>query len=63
VLDEIPGVVEGVPTTRAVVTLAEKYRADMPITQGIYQVLFEGLDPLEGITQLMNRQPKAERVG
>jgi glycerol-3-phosphate dehydrogenase (NAD(P)+) len=63
VLAEIPGIVEGVPTTRAVVTLAEKYRADMPITHGIYQVLFEGLDPLEGITQLMNRQPKAERVG
>ncbi|MFW6059434.1 MAG: NAD(P)H-dependent glycerol-3-phosphate dehydrogenase, partial [Phycisphaeraceae bacterium] len=63
VLEEIPGVVEGVPTTKAVVALAEKYRVEMPITQAIHQVLFEGLDPLEGITQLMTRQPKAERVG
>jgi glycerol-3-phosphate dehydrogenase (NAD(P)+) len=63
ILEEIPGVVEGVPTTRAVVTLAEQYHVDMPITQGIYRVLFEGLDPLEGITQLMSREPKAERVG
>jgi len=63
ILAEIPGVVEGVPTTEAVVTLAEKYRVDMPITGGVYRVLFEGLDPLEGITQLMTREPKAERVG
>ncbi|MEX0887296.1 MAG: NAD(P)H-dependent glycerol-3-phosphate dehydrogenase [Phycisphaeraceae bacterium] len=63
VLEEIPGVVEGVPTTKAVVALAERHRVEMPITQGIHQVLFEGLDPLEGITQLMTRELKAERVG
>lgn len=63
VLDNIAGVVEGVPTTKAVVALAEKYRVDMPITQAIHQVLFEGLDPLEAITQLMSREPKPERVG
>ena len=63
VLEEIPGVVEGVPTTKAVITLAEKYRVEMPITQSIQQVLFEGLDPLQGIGQLMTRPPKPERVG
>ena len=63
VLEGIPGICEGVPTTRAVVALAERYRVEMPITQAIYQVLFENLDPLEGITQLMSRQPKAERIG
>ncbi|HEX7010774.1 MAG TPA: NAD(P)H-dependent glycerol-3-phosphate dehydrogenase [Phycisphaeraceae bacterium] len=63
VLEEIPGVVEGVPTTKAVVALAEKYRVEMPITQTVHQVLFEGLDPLEGISQLMSRQLKPERVG
>jgi glycerol-3-phosphate dehydrogenase (NAD(P)+) len=63
VLDTIHGVVEGVPTTRAVVTLAEKYRVEMPITRAIYQVLFEGLDPIEGITGLMSRELKSERIG
>ncbi|MFP4145834.1 MAG: NAD(P)H-dependent glycerol-3-phosphate dehydrogenase [Phycisphaeraceae bacterium] len=63
VLEDIPGVVEGVPTTKAVVALAEKYRVEMPITQAIDQVLFQGLDPLEAITQLMSREPKPEKVG
>lgn len=62
VLDDIPGVCEGVPTTRAVVALAERYRVEMPITRAVYRVLFEKLDPLEAITELMSRQPKAERV-
>ena len=44
VLESMAGVVEGVPTTRAVVELARKYRVEMPITQAVFQVLFEGLD-------------------
>jgi len=63
VLEEIPGVVEGVPTTRAVVRLAEKYRVDMPITQAVHAVLFEGLDPIEAIGRLMSREMKPERIG
>ena len=59
----MPSVVEGVPTTKAVVKLAEKYRVEMPITQAINSVLFEGLDPLEAIGQLMSRTPKAEHIG
>jgi len=63
VLEEIPGVVEGVPTTRAVVELANKYKVEMPITQTVHQVLFDGLDPLDGITQLMSRASNPEKVG
>ncbi|MEO0587547.1 MAG: NAD(P)H-dependent glycerol-3-phosphate dehydrogenase, partial [Planctomycetota bacterium] len=63
VLADIPGIVEGVATTKAVVQLADRYRVEMPITQGIHAVLFEGLDPLDGITALMTRNPKAEHVG
>jgi glycerol-3-phosphate dehydrogenase (NAD(P)+) len=62
VLEEIPGVVEGVPTTQAVVALAKRYKVDMPITESLAQVLFEGLDPLEGISRLMSRETKPERV-
>lgn len=63
VLEEMPGVVEGVPTTKAVVSLLKKYRVEMPITQTVHKVLFEALDPLEGISQLMSRQLKPEIIG
>jgi len=63
VLKQIPGIVEGVPTTRAVVQLAQEHGVEMPITQAAYHVLFEDLDPLDAISQLMTRQPKPEKVG
>lgn len=47
--------VEGVPTTRAAWTLAEKLCVDMPITEQIYRVLYEGLDPRVGGQNLMGR--------
>jgi glycerol-3-phosphate dehydrogenase (NAD(P)+) len=58
----IPYVVEGVATTKAVIELARKYRVDMPITTAVHAVLFEGVDPIEAIGQLMAREQKAERV-
>ena len=63
VLADIPGVVEGVATTKSVVALAERYRVDMPITRAVCHVLFENLDPLEAISRLMSRLPKPERIG
>lgn len=62
-LKNSPYVVEGVPTTRSVVDLARKYRVEMPITSAVHAVLFEGLDPLSAIGQLMSRELKGERVG
>lgn len=62
ILKSVPGVVEGVPTTRSVVELARKHNVEMPITQAVFQVLFEGLDPIEGISQLMSRDLKPEKV-
>ena len=63
VLDNVHGVVEGVPTTRSVVALAERYKVEMPITQAVHQILFNKLDPIEAITQLMTREAKPERIG
>lgn len=62
-LMSIPYVVEGVATTKAVIELAQKYRVDMPITKAVHAVLFEGVDPIEAIGQLMAREQKAEKVG
>jgi len=63
VLAQVPGIVEGVPTTRSVVQLAQKHGIEMPITQAVHRILFKGLSPADAITQLMTRQPKEERVG
>ncbi len=63
VLAKVPGVVEGVPTTRSVMQIAADKRIDMPITAAVHAVLFEGLDPIDGISQLMTRAPKAETIG
>lgn len=62
-LGRTPHVIEGVATTKAVMALARKYRVEMPITASVHAVLFEGVDPIEAIGQLMNREQKAERVG
>jgi len=60
VLEEGPSVVEGIPTTKAVLSLAARRQVEMPITQAVFEVLFENKPPLEAITELMNRPPKAE---
>ena len=66
-LDEACGtmhsVVEGVATTRSVVTLAERYEVDMPIAEAVHRVIFEGKSPREAIRDLMLREPKEEFYG
>lgn len=63
-LDDILGsmvnVAEGVPTTRSVHDLARKHKIEMPITEELYQVLFEGKPPRAAVTDLMIREPKVE---
>jgi glycerol-3-phosphate dehydrogenase (NAD(P)+) len=56
-------VIEGIPTTRAVLELARRHDVEMPITQAVYDVLFENKEPLTAISELMNRPPKAEDLG
>jgi len=63
-LDQASGtmnsVVEGVATTRSVVVLAGRYQVQMPITEAVYQVIFEGKPPRQAIRELMGREPKYE---
>jgi glycerol-3-phosphate dehydrogenase (NAD(P)+) len=60
VLAESTAVIEGIPTTRAVLALASRFGVDMPITQAVYDVLYAARSPLEAISQLMNRPLKSE---
>ena len=56
-------VAEGVNTTRAAMKLARSYGVEMPITERIYQVLFEGKDIQEAIREMLLRDPKRELEG
>jgi glycerol-3-phosphate dehydrogenase (NAD(P)+) len=53
-------VVEGVATTASVRALARRHGVEMPITEAVHAVLFEGLDPARAVAELMAREPKAE---
>jgi len=55
-------VAEGVKTTRSVHGWAKSLNVEMPITDSVFQVLFEGLDPKEGVYRLMTRQQKEEII-
>ncbi len=60
VLNEIGQVAEGIPTTRAAYTLAQRHGTPMPITEEVHKVLFEGKDPHAAVRDLMSREPKDE---
>lgn len=53
-------VVEGVSTCKSVVALARRSHVEVPITQAVYRVLFEGKPVKAAIEDLMSRRPKAE---
>lgn len=57
---EIGQVVEGVKTAREVYALAQQHQVDMPITEQVYRVLYENLQPQDAVRALMERSIKAE---
>ena len=60
ILEEMVMVAEGVRTTRSANELAAREGVEMPISEQMGRVLFDGLDPREAITELMVRDPKPE---
>lgn len=63
-LDEITSsmnsVAEGVTTTAAARQMARSMCIEMPITEQVHRVLFEGLALPQAIAELMGREPKPE---
>ena len=53
-------VVEGVQTTVSVRELARRHGVEMPITEAVHAILFEGLPPAAAVSHLMERDPKLE---
>lgn len=60
VIAATPSVIEGIPTTGSVHALAKRHNVVMPITEGVYGVLFEGHDVLETLSHLMSRKLRGE---
>jgi len=63
VLDSMVMVAEGVKTTASVHDLSIRKGIEMPISNQVYRVLFEGKDPRDAVRDLMTRDPKAEKWG
>ena len=49
-------VAEGVLTTKSVHQLRLKYDLEMPIHEAIYEILFQGKNPKDSVSELMNRK-------
>lgn len=52
--------IEGVGTAAEAKRLADQHGIDMPITQQVYSVLYEGLSPEEGFQRLLARDTRVE---
>ena len=57
------GIAEGVSTTCAAWGLAQQLELEMPITEKIYQVLYESVDPKQAATELMGANVEHELTG
>lgn len=53
-------IAEGVETTKAITKLSEKLNIEMPITQKVYEILYNGKKPHEALKELMQRSLKEE---
>lgn len=60
VLEQMGMVVEGVRTTRAAYEFSIKQQIEMPITEGLYNILFNDQSPKDVVEQLMNRDKREE---
>jgi glycerol-3-phosphate dehydrogenase (NAD(P)+) len=53
-------VAEGVINTKTVLALADKVGVEMPIVTAVYQVIYQGLEPMTALNALMTRGLKPE---
>lgn len=63
ITDSMTGVAEGVSTTIAARNLAQQLGLGMPVTEKIYQVLFEGAEPRQVMIELMAPEASHELTG
>ena len=59
---EVKMVVEGIYSAKAALALAKKYDVQMPIIEGVNQVLFEGKSAKDAVMELMQRDKRIEHA-
>lgn len=59
-LQEIDQSVEGISAAREAYLLAQKFHVEMPITEQVYNVLFDNLPPIQAVQNLLSREQKPE---
>ena len=59
-IDEIAQEIEGISAAREAFGLSHKYQVEMPITEQVYNVLFNDLDPKKAVNNLLARDQKSE---
>ena len=52
---------EGINSARELYRKSQTLNIEMPISEQVYRVLFEGHNPSAAVTALLEREPKAER--
>ncbi len=62
ILKSMEKVAEGIFTVKSARKLALKVGIEMPITEVIYKILYEGMKAEEGVKSLMLRKPKEEEI-
>ena len=60
ILSETELIIEGFATSKSAYELSKKYDVEMPITQKVYEVLYEGKSASDAVRELMTRDPKEE---
>jgi glycerol-3-phosphate dehydrogenase (NAD(P)+) len=63
IVERMNMVAEGVKSSRPVVGLGEQHGVEMPISQAVVSVLYEGVEPPDMVRTLMLREAKAELHG
>jgi glycerol-3-phosphate dehydrogenase (NAD(P)+) len=58
--ESFEGLAEGYYTVKALITLCDRYGVEMPICQAVYEILYEGKNPVEALGGLFGRAPKKE---
>ena len=63
ILSSMTNVAEGVSTTLVAWNLAQKLGLEMPITEKVYQILYENADPRQAAVEMMGGNARHELVG
>ncbi len=59
-IEEVGMVVEGINAIPAAIRMSETYGVEMPITEAVHRIVNHGLNPLEAVNALLNRESKME---